>query len=368
MKIALICTNADLSGAPIHVLDLATGMSRRGYEVLVILGSEGPITENLRGAGIEVEVVDCMKSRISPLNDCKAILTTRSILRKFRPKIVHAHSSKAGLVARLAVAGLSMPVVYTVHGWGFGIGRKLFQSLFIYCAELVLLPFTARLVAVSYADVEYGKRWLGISRGSIIAVHNGIDGDGVKATPASSKVVIMVARNDYQKDYKTFLAAVADLDCEAWCVGRGTDETQFKEFANQTAHGRALCLGARSDVKNLLGNAAIFVLASRYEGLPISIIEAMRAGLPIVATEVGGVGELVVDEWNGFLIPPADVKKMRSKIRLLLADSRLRETMGSRSREAFESGFDRERMLTKIEEIYKSVVAGEHGALQYEDT
>src|SRR5690606_1868117 len=158
-------------------------------------------------------------------------------------------------------------------------------------------------------DRKIGVQKIGIPESRISTIYNGILDTDARAVPEQSSTVVMVARFAPQKDYATLLRAIDNLSCEVICVGSGTDSEEFRQIARKLAprsEGRVQFLGVRPDVDHVLAKSGIFVLSSRFEGLPISIIEAMRAGLPIVASDVGGVPELLVERGNGYLFEAGD--------------------------------------------------------------
>lgn len=359
ITVAIISTNADRAGAPLHVQELSIGMSGQAARVVVVFGEDGPVRQALADRGIETYVVPTMRSQIDIGRDLKSISAIKTILAHVRPDIVHAHSSKAGMVGRIAGKAMGIPVVYTIHGWGFGTGRRPLISAIVRTIEFLLRSITSRFIAVSHADRNIGMTSLGISENRIATVHNGTPDTEFRADPGNSRVVAMVARADLQKDYETLFKAIEAVPCELWCIGRGTDSADFMDLAKGLApsnHQKIRFFGSRSDVPELLSKAAIFVLSSRFEGLPISIIEAMRAGLPVVASDVGGVCELVQEGQTGFLFASGDHQALEQKLRQLMHDDALRKTLGANGRDHFLRNFTNDKMIAKTLSIYSSVL------------
>lgn len=359
IAIAYICTNADLAGAPLHLQELVLGISTVVGRVIAIFGEEGPVRIALAGKDIETYIVPTMRSNINPLDDIRTLFSVKSILAKAKPDLIHAHSSKAGMVARILGSYLNIPVVYTIHGWGFGKGRRKIVSIVVRITELLLKGRTSHFIAVSDADKEVGINSLHISSDRISTVNNGIADCSLLANPMNSSVLVMVARNDHQKDYGTLFQAIDTLSCEVWCIGRGTDTADFKAMAKAlapSAYPRITFFGPRSDVTELLSKTGIFVLSSRFEGLPLSILEAMRAGLPVVASDVGGVCELVSDNITGFLFRSGDSITLRSQLSKLLENGELRARLGNSGRQAFVNCFTSKEMVSETGHIYSSIL------------
>ena len=361
MRVLIVVTNADLAGAPIHVRDLALGILAKGFAVAVVFGENGPIRSTLAEAGIETYVISTMHSNQNLFEDLLSCLSLMRISRKFMPDIIHCHSSKAGLISRVVCLILNIPVIYTIHGWGFGDGRQKWKSKIIYFTERLMVKFTTRYIAVSEVDRCIGLNELHISQEKIITIHNGIHlpSDELRVHPQEI-TLIMVARNDPQKDYITFFKSLKTAIFErAYVIGRGTDSPKFIALARQLAGDnfqKILFLGLREDVSKWLEKSSIFLLISNFEGLPISIIEAMSKGLPIIATDVGGVSEMVKEGCNGFLVSRGDYEAISQKISLLSADRNLSISMGNYSIEYFLSSFTSKSMISKVIDLYNEKI------------
>ena len=160
ISVLLVSTNADLAGAPVHVMLLAQGLASHGLNVGVVFGEHGPIRVELERQGISTWVVPTIRSNFNVAQDFQSVMSLRKLIREFDPQIVHAHSSKAGMVTRIAGAACTVPVVYTVHGWGFGQGRMRSVSTIVRTIERLLRSRTSHYIAVSAHDRQIGlRRW-----------------------------------------------------------------------------------------------------------------------------------------------------------------------------------------------------------------
>lgn len=360
-KILIVSTNADWAGAPIHVLTLVCEL-KASFDVSVVFGEEGPVRQVLLEQGIPSMVIPTLRSDISPIRDFRCLLSLLKIVRSERPDMLHAHSSKAGMIARVAARLLDLPCLYTVHGWGFGAGRNRLQSAVVHCVEKVFsyFPHTA-YICVSYADQRIGMEKLKLHTDRCLTIHNGMRDHGCRAEVKSSSSTIMAARVCHQKDHSLLLKAFEECSTvfKLVLVGDGTDSIDFQKrvaACAPTKHDQVDCLGVSDQVPQLLAHAGVFVLCSRYEGLPLSIIEAMCAGLPIVATDVGGVGELVEDGVNGFLVPPGDQSALSRRLDLLQSDATLRVRMGQASRARYLAEFEASRMASAVVQLYRRML------------
>lgn len=360
-NILILSTNADWAGAPIHVLTLVKAL-KFNFDFLVVFGEDGPVRQALIEQGIATKVLPSLRSAINPLRDIRCFLAFLQIVRSVSPDLLHAHSSKAGMIARLAAYLLHLPCLYTVHGWGFGIGRTKLQSALVYSVERVFsfVPGAA-YIFVSDADRRVGLERLKLQSARCQTIQNGVSDHGFRAHVESSSTVIMAARVCHAKNHDLLLRSFEN--CRAAfrlvLVGEGTDSADFRNRVLAFApdkHAQVDCLGLSDRIPDLLAQAAIFVLSSRYEGLPLSIIEAMCASLPIVATDVGGVSELVADGVNGLLVPADDTDALSNCLDRLQSDAALRVRMGQASRERYLACFSDTQMAEAIAQRYHSML------------
>ncbi|MGE5482428.1 MAG: glycosyltransferase family 4 protein [Bacteroidota bacterium] len=353
-------TRAELGGAQTHVLELIRAATGFGWEVGLVTGEEGPLTVEAASLGAQTYLVRDLMPSINPYRDTLAVQGLGRVMKSFRPMLVHAHSSKAGLLCRAAAAARGIPALFTAHGWAFTDGVPLGRKCIAVASELVASRLCQRIITVSDYDLNLARRY-GVPADKLIRIHNGIPDDASRAAPGQAGLVrvIMVARFAPPKRQVDLVRAALDLagDFRLDFVGDGPSLSQSLEaLKGEALKDKAVFWGARSDVPALLARSHIFVLLSDWEGLPISIIEAMRAGLPVVASDVGGVKELVSHGTTGFLIPRGDVAGLREKLQLLIEDSRLRVKLGAAGRERYTVSFTTERMVAETWRIYASVL------------
>ena len=135
MKILLVVTNADLAGAPRHVLELCKLLSTKNNYIEVVFGEYGPVQQEILSYGIKTHIINTLRSNINPFQDILSIYKLWKIVCHYKPDLIHCHSTKAGFVARIVSSIQQIPVIYTVHGWGFGAGRKTIISIFVFLCE-----------------------------------------------------------------------------------------------------------------------------------------------------------------------------------------------------------------------------------------
>ncbi len=361
-SVLFVVTRGDsIGGAQIHVRDLARALQKQGVRVAVAAGTTGALQMELDQTGVPHFLIKGLVRTINPLSDLLAIRSLRKVIRDFRPDLVSCHTAKAGLVGRLAAYCSGVPAVFTAHGWQFAEGIPLWQKVIVLALEIVLSRMTSRIITVSSYDRNLALRLgLGSSR-KIVIVHNGMPWRERPPAPDSSGGpvrIVMVARFQKQKDHGCLFAALERLDSLPWVlelIGDGPDLFRWKNWvARRGWSERVFFDGQRLDVPQLLERCGVFVLSSRWEGFPRSILEAMRASLPAVVSDVGGCREAVLDGKTGFLVPAGDSKALAGKLEALILNSELRRSLGSAGRLRYEEEFTFEAMLNKTIAAWRS--------------
>lgn len=362
MKLLTIITLPDQGGAQMHLLSLMQGLRAKGFSITLATGREGFLTKKVREIGIETRIVPYLRRQPNVYHDTLAFLHIRKLLRAVQPSLLHLHSSKAGILGRLAGHLCGIPTVYTAHGWAFAEGVPLKQKILSIPLEAAVARLGGHIITVSHYDYALALRYRVASARQMTVVHNGIPDIYYRANPGKLTVprIVMVARFSPQKDHALLLKALSQLQDMAWqldFVGDGPLLPSISQLANGLGiGGRVRFLGARSDIGNILSESDIFVLTSRYEGFPISILEAMRAGLPVIASDVGGVSEAVLEGQTGFLIPRGSWKTLHSRLKTLLTNPELRVRMGKEGRKRYEQLFTLDRMVNKTLRVYEHVL------------
>ncbi len=362
-KILYIITRANLGGAQTNVLDLIDGLRMR-YDVRLATGEDDVLTARVRALGMPVYLLPRLVRRISPLSDLAAVWECAALIRRIKPGLIHAHSSKAGIIARVAGWLTGVPVVFTAHGWGFSPGAPPLRRAVAWLVERAVAPLSARIICVSENDRRLALRArVGTAR-VLTVIRYGIGAGGDVADPATQPpCFIMVARFNEQKDQETLLRAFAQLTptevdgAQITFVGSGPALDHCRALAATLGiTDRVAFLGDREDVPDLLVRAHGFVLSTHYEGLPISILEAMRAGLPVVATAVSGIPEEVSDGETGLLVPHGDVDALATALRSLIHAPERRRQFGEAGHRKFHDDFTLERMLAQSEAVYRDIL------------
>jgi len=365
LKITYLVTRADpIGGVQIHIRDLAAAAQAQGHIVTVLCGGDGPFIDALRAQGTPTTVLRYLQVPIGPVRDLQALREIHRLLKELAPDLLAVHSAKAGVLGRLAGRSLGIPVVLTAHGWTFTPGIPPLQAAGYRIIERLVGPLSSRIIAVSEFDRRLALEHRIVPADRIVTVHNGMPdiAPDLRARPDRTPPrLIMVARLGAQKDHPTLLRALSGLRNHDWemdLVGEGPLLGEMKALAATLGiDGRVRFLGQRMDVDRLLARAQASVLATNWEGFPLSILESMRAALPVVASAVGGIDEAIRDGETGYLVPRGDVETLRDRIGRLLTAPELRARMGSSGRALFEEQFTLDRSVQRTLEVYQDVIA-----------
>lgn len=360
--ICYVITNADAGGAQTH-LRVLLDFVKHEYDIALATGTQGPLTEEMGVLGVPYCVLPDLANSLSPLSLLRAVMQVRRWVRELQPSILHAHSSKAGLVARLAARQMPVRIVYTAHGWGFKPGVPPLRRLLVYAAERLTLKGTDTVICVSKHDFELGIRTLPALTNKLRCIPNGIPDAICRAHPEGSPIkIVMVARFQHPKDQDFALKAfaMANVDAQLVFVGDGPNrgDVEAQVLRNWDLRSRVDFYGERLDVQDILAKCHIFLLFSRHEGLPMGVLEAMRAGLPVVASDVGGIGEAVTNKVSGFLVQHGALASAAQAIRQLTQDPELRSAMGAAARRAYEARFTQDEFGSRTLNIYRALLEG----------
>lgn len=363
MKALHVINTAEVGGGASHLIQLAQGLALHGWTSTVVVGRDGPSGPRLRAAGVPV-------LKVGPMG-VGTLLSLPQVLRAQRPDVVHVHGSRAGLLGTLSARAAGVrPVVYTAHAFAFR--RKDYPVLrwaFV-LAERATCALADHVICLTHGDLAAAKE-AGIPTSHATVIPNGIDltrftagaDRAVLGIAQGVPVIGMVARLVPQKDPMTFLQAarrVADAlpDAKFLLVGDGPLRPDVESAARALGlEGRCLALGARQDVPQLLAVMDVVLLTSRWEGLPLSALEAMAAARPLVASRLPGMSEVIEDGLTGVLVSPGDSEQFAAATLVLLRDAPRRAAMGTRARRRVADHFSEERMIMSTVRAYRSALA-----------
>ncbi len=367
-------------GMKAHLLLLAAGQQARGCRVEVACPGETALSRELKGCGITVHPVSLV-GPLSPAIDLKCVIQLRDLILRGKYDIVHFHGSKAGLVGRAAavLAGFRRTVI-TVHNFivyeDVPAARKVLYRL----GELVLSPFTDRIITVSEALKNDLIKNYKLNPRKIKSIYNGIDTSRFllppDKTPGKNKMGInpnsvtvgTVARMAPQKGLSYLIEAVPLInqkirerkipaDVVFIIAGDGPLRHELAGLAERLGVKEKLIFpGYVEDIRELLACLDIFVVPSITEGLSITTMEAMAAGLPVIASRVGGLPELVKDGETGLLVEPRNPDMLAKAALELLVNPEKCRVLGRKASESAAERFSTEKMITQTCDVYREVL------------
>jgi glycosyltransferase involved in cell wall biosynthesis len=326
---------------------------------------DGPYVRPLREAGIPVETYHLPRG-VNPFLLTWALLELVAYFRRVKPDLVHTHCSVPGIVGRIAARLAGVPVVlHTVHGFAFHDGSRGAGAAAAIAVERFAGGLTDVLLSQNHEDIERALRHRIAPERRLEWVGNGITLEPFLATtpqhePGQPVVITCVARMEPVKNHALLLDAAARLKhsgrrFELWLVGGGEGRARCeRQVAESGLSNEVRFLGYRDDIPQLLGRSDVGVLTSLKEGIPRAAVEAMAAGLPMVATRVTGTREVVRDGDTGFLVDVNDAAGLAGALARLVDDPALRARMGARGREVARAEFDEALILLRLERVYRA--------------
>jgi glycosyltransferase involved in cell wall biosynthesis len=361
-RILFLVTLAETGGAQTYVSTLVPELVGR-YAVTVAAYGTGPLRTSVTQAGAAFVPLRHVRRPISAWRDPLGLLELVVLVRRARPHIVHANSSKAGVLGRVAAWIAGAPIrVFTVHGWAFSASSRP-RSVIYHRAESLVRRLTTTTICVSETERAVGLAAGTCDERRTVVIRNGVD---VTARPVARPGtdpprIVAVGRLQAPKDVLSLIRALAKLQQRSFnaiVVGDGPDRPAIEAEVRRLALTRVVHLaGGRDDVAEILAASHIFVLSTRSEGLPISVLEAMAAGLPVVASRVGGLPELVVEGETGLLVTPGEPGELAAAIERLLGDPALRARFGAAGRARVQSQFAVDEFLDAHRELYRRELA-----------
>jgi glycosyltransferase involved in cell wall biosynthesis len=370
-RVLQLLVSTAVGGGPTHVFGVATRLPTDEFAVLVAGPDDGPFFRRFMAAGIETHALTL--NRLNPLTLVRLV----RLVRSRGVKLIHSHGKGAGLYGRLAGGLTGVPVVHTFHGIHFDYWpplRRLYLGL-----ERALSRRTRMVINVSREQEAEGLRLALFTPAQSTVVVNGIDADGVVAAAAVAAVgrsalglgpgdLVMgtVARFDPVKRLPLLIGAVEALavrfpEVKLVLVGGGDEEGRLRRIVMQRGlESRVVFAGVVESAARCFSGWDLYVSASSREGLPLALLEAMACGLPVVATDVPGHREVVVDGVTGLLASAEDAGDLTEKIRMLLEDPTLRRRLGEAARDRAREAFSLDATVRGITGVYRRIVGSAH--------
>lgn len=360
MKILYVITKSEIGGAQTHLSQLVQYFHSKGDELYVMSHPGGWLEKEISGKATFLPN-NYFSNSFNPINAIKGVLEIKKAVKNINPDLVHCHSSGAAAFTRLAVLN-KVPVVYTAHGWGFNLGTSTFQKIAAVAVETLLALFTKKIICVSKFVKNLALRYRIAPENKMIVVYNGVQIEPESTKESGTQVkIITIGRLAEPKLPELLIKSLKACPEEVkrmisvLVVGEGEKRSEIENEVGGEISVEIKTI-VPSEIKNALRNSDIFMLLSRWEGFPYSIIEAMEAGLPVIASNVGGISEAVVNGKNGFLVDNNNLEQISSCISRLVADRDLRIKMGMESRKTAVELFSLKNMLERTSGVYQEII------------
>lgn len=374
-KIVFAITKSNRGGAQRYVYDLAVSLPADRYAVSVLLGGEGLLKQHLKERGVPVVSLPELERDVNLFKDIGVFFALVREFRAQRPDVVHLNSSKIGGLGTLAARTAGVPrIVFTAHGWAFNEDRPAAQKIIIKFFYWIMIMLSTRTIVVSermrrdIRSLPFVQKKISVVRSGIgpavflsrdearakIATMRGME----RVFEGSPAVIGTLAELHRVKGLDVLIEAASVLKREGRTVrvivmGEGDERPRLERLIKERGLERIVALaGYVEDAPRYLRAFDIFTLPSRSEGLSFAILEAGNAGLPVVASKVGGIPEIIADGESGFLVPPDSPAELAGRLRALCDDPALRARVGRALAETVRSRFSKERMLQETVALY----------------
>lgn len=367
-RILYVITKANWGGAQRYVYDLALATRDAGHEVLVAYGEEGGLVRRLIAADIHTIAVKGLSRDIGLVSDVRAFSELLRLMRREQPAAVHINSSKAGGLGCLAARTAGIPhIVFTVHGWAFNESRPWWQKVCLWILSGMTVALSHKTICVSAAARKDVRRFPFISR-KMSVIHNGITCPILISRAEARRTLLPNHINKYWigmlselhstkriTDAISAMTLIAKEHPDAILVvlGEGSERTRLeKQITADGLTDRVFLLGFIPDAATLAAAFDMFVHTSRSEALAYVVLEAGCAALPVVATAVGGIPEIITDGEEGLLVPSHNPAAIARGVERLMQDTAYAKRLGVALRARVLAEFSKEKMVSATLALY----------------
>jgi glycosyltransferase involved in cell wall biosynthesis len=364
MKILYIITKSNWGGAQKYVFDLALAMKNKNHDVSVAFGGNGILAERLKEKGISTIEIQNLGRDVDLLKEFYVFRDLYKILKKQRPELIHLNSSKIGALGALVgrLAGIKK-IIYTAHGFPFREERPFWQILLIKFISWMTIVLSHETICVSQKDFDDVKDWFFV-KDKIKVVHNGIEIKNIhREEKPKDNLIKIVSIGELHKN-KGFEYAIKTINIlkdkvqnfKYTILSFGGDEKNNLEKLVKDLHLENFVEINinRENHSEMLKDFDIYFMPSIKEGLPYVLLEAGLNSLPIVASDTGGINEIVENNKNGFLFFPKDINAFAMGLEKLISDENLRKQFGVESKKKIVESFDINKMIDKTEDLYRN--------------
>lgn len=374
-KILFVITKSNFGGAQRYVYELAANLPKDAYDVTVACGGNGPLKTKLEGADIQTITIENFERDIRPGKELRSLKELWELYATVRPDVVHLNSSKAVVLGSLVgrIAGVPK-IVSTIHGWPFLERRTLVWRALIWASSWLATLLSDNVILVSEHDRRHAH--MPFARQKFSVIHTAVSEipftpreltrehlfpPPVRTLHANDLWLVSIAELTPNKNLQSAIDAVADFNAQSdqkifySIIGGGEQEHELRaHIRNRGAEDHITLLGYVENARMHLKAFDLFLLPSHKEGLPYALLEAGAAGLPSIASSIGGIPEIIHNEENGLLINPEDHHSIVQALAKLTASPELLARLGTALKETVAHDFSFREMLTETEKVYRA--------------
>lgn len=357
MKILYGITKSNFGGAQCYVFDLATEMQRQGHDVAVLCGGDGILVRKLEGEKIRIIPIKKMRRDVYIGEEIESFFKILKVLKKEKPDVFHINSSKMGGLGGLAarLSGVKK-IIFTAHGWAFNEPRPGWQKILIKFLAWITVLISHKTICVSKKTRKQIAHWP-FAEKKLFVVYNGISKFDLTERTESKFTVGTTGELHKIKGHDILLQAwqkfIRGRDAKLVIINDGEERENLVNMAKNLGISDSVSFkGFIDNARSFLSNFDIFVFPSRSENLPYSILEAGLAGLPVIASAVGGIPEIIESGSNGILVPPENVEILLSSLILFNDNPRMRDRLGANLKASIQENFSFEKMVEKTFNLY----------------
>ncbi len=357
MRILYTITKSEIGGAQVHVALLAKHMKDSGHAVSIVSSPGGWLEHETTTIGVRFYENKYFSNSFNPIRILKSFFLIKKIVREFNPDIVHCHSSFAGAITRLAVQG-KVKTIFTAHSWAFTDGASLFRKIIGVVSERFFSRWVDEIICVSEYDRQLALRYRIAPPDKLKTIYNGAPRNPFTHS-VKEDILITNGRLAYPKEYFLLLEAYkkSGINLHLQIISDGPLRKIIEEKIQELGmQDRVTLLGNLSQemVQEKLSKAKLFILLSKHEGFPLAILEAMSAGLPVIASSVGGIPEQI-DASCGALTEN-DPEKVAALLKKMADNPSLLVELGNNARVKFEQKFTLLKFSKETEALYTVLV------------
>lgn len=368
-KIIYLVTKANFGGAQRYVFDLATNLPKEEFDVLVVSGAEGILTKRLAERGIRTISIHSLKRNISLKDEMLSFFKILKILKNEKPDIIHLNSSKAAGLGALAARLYRIPkIIFTVHGWPFNEKRSAVGKRLLWFFSFLTVLLATDVIVIARQELAQGRK-MPFIRKKLLLVHNGIlppeftsraEAREKLKLPQDAFVVGSLGELTSNKNYLTLVRASELLKRKGenfilTIIGGGEGHDRILAEKNSLGLSEQVLKGFVEDGYRYLSAYDIFVLPSFKEGLPYVLLEAGQASLPVIASNVGGIPDIIDDNVTGILVDPKNTEDIAEAILRYKNNENLRKKLGIALKTKVQNEFSFSKMFEKTSALYKKL-------------